>query len=449
MLTLPEKHRRWQQSFSTKGALGYPTGDVLYVDSVNGADGSTGHDQAHALLTLARALALCAAGDTIVLNPGGSESISATIAANVARVKIVCPVESAHSGYTITGAGSLDLVTVSAADVHLEGLKFTRTAGAGAATASVLVTAAGDRCVVKNCLVDNSDLTSAWTNFGVEFTDDCLDVTVDGLETRDCHRGVMFSIATGKTQVGWQVLNSTFWVGQATAFGVYCDPTSTGVSNGFVIAKCHFHEGDGDGTAATDVWDGSSGADAASGPLLIGALADRGVIAGCTAYTALSRSFDQLVNVSASSLAQQIGNETSTPNADASGGWREATKTITLGTGSVPVTENLFTVTGEVRAIVFGFIDTAVTSGGALTLELGVTGGTAGIIAITALAQLAINRFWVDTTTTVGYHAAASEAYISAANILHVIRDFDATAGAITYYCLWQPVSDDGAVVAV
>lgn len=129
-------------------------------------------------------------------------------------------------------------------------------------------------------------------------------------------------------------------------------------------------------------------------------------------------------------------------------GYRIASKTITLGTGAVPVTENLFTVTGEVSAFVYGFIDTAVLAAGALTLELGVTGNTAAIIAITAKAQLAINRFWVDTDSAVGVHAIPTEQLISAANILHVIRDSDATAGAITYYCVYRPVSSDGAVAA-
>jgi hypothetical protein len=52
-------------------------------------------------------------------------------------------------------------------------------------------------------------------------------------------------------------------------------------------------------------------------------------------------------------------------------GFQTVSKTITLGLGSVPVTEALFTVTGEVEARVFGYVDTAPTSGGAMTLELG------------------------------------------------------------------------------
>lgn len=129
-------------------------------------------------------------------------------------------------------------------------------------------------------------------------------------------------------------------------------------------------------------------------------------------------------------------------------GYRIASKNITVGTGAPAVTENLFTVTGEVEATVYGFIESSVTSGGALTLELGVTGNTAGLIAITAVAQLLLNRYWVTTTTAVGIAALPSAKLISAANIVHVVRDAAATAGVITYYAVWRPVSSDGALVA-
>ncbi len=121
---------------------------------------------------------------------------------------------------------------------------------------------------------------------------------------------------------------------------------------------------------------------------------------------------------------------------------------FTLSTATVPVTENLFDVTGEIESYVFGFVDTAPTAAGALTLELGVTGNTAALIAITAIGELDINEFWTTTTSAVGIQAVPSKFLISAANIVHVIRDSDATAGAITYYCVYRAISSDGAVTA-
>lgn len=128
---------------------------------------------------------------------------------------------------------------------------------------------------------------------------------------------------------------------------------------------------------------------------------------------------------------------------------RLATKQITLSTAAVPVTETLFTVTGEVEVLVIGYIDVAVTSGGALTLEVGVAGATAGLIAQTALGNLLIDLLWVDATPAVIITKPSNKVIANGADIIHTIAGADATAGQITYYCWWRPLSSDGDVVAV
>jgi len=122
-------------------------------------------------------------------------------------------------------------------------------------------------------------------------------------------------------------------------------------------------------------------------------------------------------------------------------------KQITLSLAAVPVTETLFTVTGEVEVIVMGYIDTAVTSGGALTLEVGVAGATAGLIAQTAVAALAIDLLWVDATPAVLVVKPATQVIANGADIIHTIAAVACTAGVITYYCWWRPLSTDGEVV--
>jgi len=123
-------------------------------------------------------------------------------------------------------------------------------------------------------------------------------------------------------------------------------------------------------------------------------------------------------------------------------------KQITLNTGAPPVTETLFTVTGEVEVVVIGYIDVAVTSGDALTLEVGVTGATTGLIALTAVANLTIDKLWIDVTPAVLVTKPSWKVIANGADIVHTIRDFAATAGQITYYCWWRPLSTDGNVVA-
>lgn len=124
-------------------------------------------------------------------------------------------------------------------------------------------------------------------------------------------------------------------------------------------------------------------------------------------------------------------------------------KTITLGLGAVPVTEPLFTVTSEVEVIVVGYIDIAPTAVGALTLEVGVAGATAGIIAQTGKAALLIDLLWMDATPATLIARPTAFLIANGANIIHTIATSDATAGKITYYCWWRPLSPDGLVVPV
>jgi len=128
--------------------------------------------------------------------------------------------------------------------------------------------------------------------------------------------------------------------------------------------------------------------------------------------------------------------------------YQKVSKAITLSLAAVPVTENLFTVTGEVEIIVVGYIDTAVTSGGALTLEVGISGNTAGIIAQTVVGNLLINLLWVDATPATLVSNPSAKIIANSATIIHTIAGVDATAGAITYYCWWKALSADGNVAA-
>lgn len=127
---------------------------------------------------------------------------------------------------------------------------------------------------------------------------------------------------------------------------------------------------------------------------------------------------------------------------------QKATKAITLSTAAVPVTETLFTVTGEVELYVIGYIDTAVTSVGALTLEVGTSGNTAGLIAQTVVGALLIDLLWMDATPATLVSKPSEKIVANGADIIHTIAGAAASTGAITYYCWWRPLSSDGNVVA-
>ncbi|MBI3936776.1 MAG: hypothetical protein HY323_07345 [Betaproteobacteria bacterium] len=130
------------------------------------------------------------------------------------------------------------------------------------------------------------------------------------------------------------------------------------------------------------------------------------------------------------------------------GNWDFATDAGAAGAFTV------FTVTGVVEVQVFGVCNTnAITAGGAVTLELGVAGNTAVLIAQIADARdLIANEVWVDATptTTVEPWDADAKTFIltNGQDIIQTIGVGGLTGGTIDYYLMWRPRSADGAIVA-
>ena len=130
--------------------------------------------------------------------------------------------------------------------------------------------------------------------------------------------------------------------------------------------------------------------------------------------------------------------------------WRDIRKTsVTPADGGTTTT--LFTVTGDVMVRIFGICQTALTSAGAITVEVGVSGNTAALIAkLTDAKTLIANEIWVDgtpTTTLEVVPAGVSAGFIIANGqniILTPAGTF--TAGVIDFHCSWKPLSVDGKV---
>jgi len=114
-------------------------------------------------------------------------------------------------------------------------------------------------------------------------------------------------------------------------------------------------------------------------------------------------------------------------------------------TGAVGPT-TLFTVTGAVSVRIF-----AVTSGtdltGTGTLEVGISGNTAALIALTSATAIDVGEIWA-TTSPATVLALPAIFIISGTNIIQTIATSTVTAGTLTYYCLWAPISSDGSVTS-
>jgi len=119
--------------------------------------------------------------------------------------------------------------------------------------------------------------------------------------------------------------------------------------------------------------------------------------------------------------------------------------------GDIDGTHNpatLFTVTGDVLVMLVAVCkDTLV---GAATLEVGVTGATASLLAQIANATaLAVNEGYVDATPTLAEAFTLAHHVIGGGlDIIQTLASANITAGEIDYHCYWLPLSEDGNVVA-
>jgi hypothetical protein len=124
----------------------------------------------------------------------------------------------------------------------------------------------------------------------------------------------------------------------------------------------------------------------------------------------------------------------------------ESTWTFVTTTTGATGAHSLFTVTGNVLVSVFGVCDTSLT--GAATLEVGVTGNTAVLLAQIANATtLDDGDVYVDADTAVGAAKIATPFVVNDGNdIIMTIGSTAVTAGVVDFYCLWRPLSSGSSV---
>lgn len=111
------------------------------------------------------------------------------------------------------------------------------------------------------------------------------------------------------------------------------------------------------------------------------------------------------------------------------------------------VSYTLFNVSGDVLVRIYGVVTSTLVGAG--TIEVGVTGNTAGLIAQVADATtLAASDFYYAATSTKIGATLLSDIlgpYIitNGLDILEKVGTADITAGNIYYVCLWRPLAPD------
>ena len=108
----------------------------------------------------------------------------------------------------------------------------------------------------------------------------------------------------------------------------------------------------------------------------------------------------------------------------------------------------LATVTGIVALSIFGVCTTNLVSAGGGTLEVGTAASTAGAIAQTTGTDLDAGDIWHDASPdkTIALSSVILQNIVTD-DIIYTIGTADISAGVITYYILWAPISADGNVV--
>lgn len=119
----------------------------------------------------------------------------------------------------------------------------------------------------------------------------------------------------------------------------------------------------------------------------------------------------------------------------------ESTWTFVEATTGATGAHTLFTVTDNCLVSVFGVCDTSLT--GAATLEVGVAGNTAALLAQIANATtLDDGDVYVDADTAAGVAAVPSTFVLNdGADIILTIGSTAVTAGVVDFYCLFRPLN--------
>lgn len=126
-------------------------------------------------------------------------------------------------------------------------------------------------------------------------------------------------------------------------------------------------------------------------------------------------------------------------------------KTITYtgaaNAGAVGAT-TLFNVTGTALVSVFAVCAVDLV-GLTSTIEVGISGNTAAIIAQTTSENINVGQIWIDTApATVETYPAPEKILTAGTDVIETVATAAVTAGSLTYYCLWFPISTDADVVA-
>ena len=122
--------------------------------------------------------------------------------------------------------------------------------------------------------------------------------------------------------------------------------------------------------------------------------------------------------------------------------------------GGAQTAYTVFGVSGDVLLCVVGLCQVLMDSGGAATIELGIAGNTAALIAQTTATELDAYETWQDAGPeanpgTIDLFGGARQFVVAGGqDIILTVATADLTAGKIDFHAFWMPLSAGGSLVA-
>lgn len=117
-------------------------------------------------------------------------------------------------------------------------------------------------------------------------------------------------------------------------------------------------------------------------------------------------------------------------------------------TGGMTPTTTLFEVSGVVAVKLFARCTESL-AGATATVAAGTALSATGLIAQTTATDIDANELWHDASPDASVEAiTVLTERIVAQDIIQTVGTAGVTDGTLAYYCLWRPISSDGAVAA-
>lgn len=399
-----------RQAQAALAKLGVPgRGRIYFVSSTLGNDNFSGRTPAEPLATVGKALSYTEAAndgttfvnDTVIfLLPEHAETISAA---------------SSLSGNTVTG---LYMGVAGTKIIGLgEGNQRPTFTFATSTAASISVAAADCRLENVRLLTDVDTLVTACS----------LTAAADRAVFKDIELGVV-TITSTAAPVDWFTMVAN--TDNVTFDGITANYTETGTDSIVTTAAnrgLKFNNSDIDVT-----FDAGTGALDATGVLTDSEFLNNRIRTGDTAFSLAAGTI--------------IRTDYGTPDG---GVWNYFTVTADgeSATWNTVAAHEIATVSGQARMVILPECTEDVTDAGSGTIELGVAGGTATLVAQTTAANLDAGEYWLSTTPATNFPTTSLvDEIINNVDVGYTVGTGALTDGLIVFHIWSRPISSDAVV---